>query len=283
MQSLNLHSLMKRGVKHFIPALKDVDENDFDLKRVEDKCPRCGGPDHIWAYRLHGEEKWHTYRGTPQCLECYGYDSFVEQEKISQQQFKEKLMERYWFIPTNLEAAGFKNYEQTNAITTKALNEAIEYTRHFKNSKPEDRFNLLMMGNPGTGKTHLSVAIARNLKESGFLVGFVTTGKLLAMIKETYQQGSERSENSILEDISKFDCLVLDDLGAEGASDSQWAQGRLFDIINSRLGKPTIYTTNFNDLTISQAVGERIASRLYVNTKFIDLYTDDYRKKLRIV
>jgi DNA replication protein DnaC len=275
---------IKHGVKKFIPALQKLDENDFnfDVEMIEEKCPRCGGPDRIWKYRLYNEKKWHIYRSYEQCTNCDALDLLNKEREAHKQQLREELMNRYWFIPDDLEKAGFKNYEQTNDITTKALNEAVDYVRHFKNSKPEERFNLLMMGNPGTGKSHLGVAIARNLRESGFLVGFITTGKLLAMIKATYQPGAERSENSILEDISKFECIVLDDLGAEGASDNQWAQGRLFDIINNRLGKPTIYTTNFNDLTISQAVGERIASRLYVNTKFIDLYTDDYRKRLRV-
>jgi DNA replication protein DnaC len=285
MNRVSFYDMWKRGVKKCIPELKELDDADFsfDVEMVEAQCPRCGGPDHIWRYRLHNESNWRTYRATEQCRECDDSDVVKKFLETREQKIKEELIERYWFIPTDLENAGFKTYQQTNSITTKALNEAVAYVRDFKNSKPEDRFNLLMMGNPGTGKTHLSVAIAKNLRESGFVVGFVTTGKLLAMIKETYQQGAERSENNILKDISKFDLLVLDDLGAEGASDNQWAQGRLFDIINNRLGKPTVYTTNFNDLTISQAVGERIASRLYVNTKFIDLYTDDYRKRLRVV
>lgn len=273
---------LKKTVKHFIPELKD--REDFEIEQIKTSCCRCGGEDVGWRYQFHGESEVHIFQSSSPCIQCQDR-LYLNQVNIDHQHFlKEAVMERFWFIPTDLEDAGFKNYKRTNNVTTKALNLAIEYVRHFKNSIPKERHNLLMMGNPGTGKSHLSVAIARTLKAEGFTVGFITTGKLLALIKETYKKGASRTENDILEDMAKFEALVLDDLGAEAGTKDEfsWSKARLFDIVNARIGKPTIYTTNFDDLGLPTAVGERVASRLYNKTRYIDMFTDDYRKSLRI-
>jgi DNA replication protein DnaC len=140
------------------------------------------------------------------------------------------------------------------------------------------------MGNPGTGKTHLATAIARTLKKQGYLVGHMTKGMLLSKIKATYQKGSSTTEESILNDLKKIELLILDDLGSEARNRDEfdWSKNKLFEIVNLRIGKPTIYTTNFSEQHLPTAIGERVFSRLYNNTKFITLVTDDYRKKFLI-
>ncbi|MEC1723922.1 ATP-binding protein [Schinkia azotoformans] len=288
MQAINFSYLAHKSLRMFIPDLKGLEPEDYESEEIEAICTECGGNTHGgWKYKLQGDNEWREYDSSKDglCLDCSSRKSFEEEMKQNKIRYRESFMNRYWFIPTDLENAGFKTYERRNNITTNAANTCIAYVKEFQKGKPEERHNLLLMGNPGTGKSHLSVAVARTLREVGFLVGFITTGKLLALIKDTYNRDSDRSENDILEDIKKFDLLVLDDLGAEQGNKDEfsWTRKTLFEIINSRLGKPTIYTTNFNDSNIAEAVGERIASRLYVKSKFIDLFTDDYRKKLRVI
>ena len=71
------------------------------------------------------------------------------------------------------------------------------------------------MGNPGTGKTHLCTAVARNLKANGFIVGLLTTGQIRAKIKSTYNKGSSQTEEAIFRDLKKLDILILDDAGSK--------------------------------------------------------------------
>lgn len=274
--------LATKYLNRFIPELKG--REDYEAERIETQCIECGGKDFGWKYRIHGENEWKEWGHGQICSNCEAEKEFLELQKAEKKRAAEMLMSRYWYIPKDLEIAGFKTYERTNNVTKNAANTCVDYVKRFMKDKPENRHNLLFMGNPGTGKSHLSASIARTLKEAGYLVGFITTGKLLALIKNTYHPESEWTENDILEDIKKFDLLVLDDLGAEQGSKDEfsWAKAKLFEIINSRLGKPTIYTTNFDDDSIVKAVGDRIASRLYVKTQFIDLFTDDYRKRLMI-
>ncbi len=107
---------------------------------------------------------------------------------------------------------------------------------------------------------------------------------LLSKIKATYSKGSSKTEEDIFNDLRKFDLLVLDDLGSEAKSKDEfdWSKNKLFEIVNCRIGKPTIYTSNFNEKHLPTAIGERVYSRLQYNTKFIEIVTDDFRKNYRI-
>lgn len=160
----------------------------------------------------------------------------------------------------------------------------MDFVKTFIEMDSVKRYNLLLMGNTGAGKTHLAIAIARTLKEKGFLVGVLTTGTLLSIIKATFQKGASQTEKGIFNDLRKFDLLVLDDIGSEarGKDEFDWSKSKLYEIVNHRVGKPTIYTSNFNEQHLPTAIGERVFSRLYNNTKFIELVTDDYRKKFQI-
>jgi len=272
---------MKRGAKRFIPALKERD--DFEVKIVSVQCSECDQDTTAFHYRFEGENEWIEHKPRRICKQCEIKQHLVLDQEQHTHSVNQALMEMYWYVPDALHEAGFKNYERTNNVTANALNTCIDYVKNFKANK-RSRHNLVLMGSVGTGKSHLSIAVARTLKELGFSVGFLTTGKLLSLIKENYQKGSMRTENDVLEDIKKLDILVLDDLGAEASSRDEfnWSRTKVFEIVNSRIGRPTIYTTNFDDQSIAGALGERIASRLYKQTKFIDMFTDDYRKKQRI-
>lgn len=285
MEQLNLEYLAHKSLKMFVDDLKGLEPEDYESKRTEWICDECSGINYVWKYRIHGETEWKEHESNRYCLKCESDREIIEMIKSNKVQYNNSLMNRYWFITDDLKEVGFKTYVRTNNVTTNAANTCIEYVKQFKKDEPSKRHNLLIMGNPGTGKSHLSVAVARTLRECGFLVGFITTGKLLALIKDTYNKESDCTENDIFEDIKKFDLLVLDDLGAEQGNKDEfsWSKAKLFEIVNSRLGKPTIYTTNFNDSNIAEAVGERVASRIYVKTKFIDMFTDDYRKKLKVI
>ena len=61
-------------------------------------------------------------------------------------------MKEYLLIPKSLKNAGFNDYQETNNITAVAKERAVSFTERFLASKG-DCYNLLIMGNPGTGKT----------------------------------------------------------------------------------------------------------------------------------
>lgn len=285
---LSLDDCFKDLVKKRVPEFADRDDFEVDFKK-DIVCPTCGsvGRNNTGAlfYRVTGTTNWIPVESS-NCSSCRDKEAFGLYQNRSlleqKEQIGSRLIKEYYFVPDELKTAGFKNYENTNDITKRAKKITWEYAKNFVEN-PTERHNLLIMGTPGSGKTHLCAAVARYIKENGFIVGFLTTGKLLSKIKSTYKNGSNKSEDEILQDLKKMDLLVIDDVGSEAiGGNDDWRKSMIFEIIDSRSEKPTIYTSNLTDVDLPVAVGDRVFSRLYKNTKFLDMFIEnyDYRKKL---
>ncbi|MEH7445191.1 ATP-binding protein [Bacillus sp. JJ1122] len=281
---LTLQDCCNDAIKKLRPELSEQQGIQTEFREGL-TCPYCNKPfGGAMFYKVAGSEEWIQANEVIGCRNCRDRQAFYYYQENSLREQKleisKRLMVEYFMLPEDLKNAGFQNYEKTDAVTSKAKLSSIDYVNAYLKG---DLFNLLIMGNPGTGKSHLCVAIARNLQSKGKTIGFITTGKLLNKIKGTYSSNSVKTEEGIMQDISKLDLFILDDVGTESAGGSDdWRKSKLFEIVNSRIGKPTIYTSNLTDKDLPFAVGDRVFSRLYNNTKFIDLFTADYRKKLKI-
>lgn len=281
---LSISDVYKNTVLKFNPDLEGINfETDF---KTGIDCPGCAdGQTGALFYRTDSNSPWVQVGDTLKCSNCRDAEALKTYMETSLREQKKGIAVRmakdYFVLPVGLKDAGFKNYQETNQVTAGAKEKAIMFTRTFLASDQECH-NLLIMGNPGTGKSHLCAAIARTIKEKGYLVGFFTTGQFLTRIKATFRDPSQ-SEEAIFKDIQKLDLLIIDDLGSEAkAKDPDWTLKTIFELVNSRSGKPTIYTSNLTDSDLGNAVGKRVFSRLYDNTEFIDLFTNDYRKTLKI-
>lgn len=137
---------------------------------------------------------------------------------------------------------------------------------------------LLIIGDVGVGKTHIAVSILKELISKGYSGLYYNVIDLLRVIRSSYSNDTNFTENDILEITSNVDMLVLDDLGAENTSG--WVLDRLYSIINKRYeeGKTIIVTTNcktHDDLV--GRVGDRIASRLAEVCIKFEFPEGDYR------
>lgn len=177
----------------------------------------------------------------------------------------------YSLLNRSLQNATLENYKPTNETLAKAKNDIKSYIERFDGTK-----NLLLHGSYGTGKSHLSVAVTKELMQRGKQCLFLSLPKLLTKIKDTYK-GKGISEDELLEVIQDVDLLVLDDLGAEHNTD--WSVSKVFEILDDRAGKSTIYTTNLSSKELKQRFGERNFSRLLDNTEIIVMNGQDYRRK----
>jgi DNA replication protein DnaC len=119
--------------------------------------------------------------------------------------------------------------------------------------------------------------------EKGERCIFISVPKLLSKIRSTYNKRSEYSEDDLLKWLERVECLVLDDVGAEQRKTSDdgesWAVSKLFEIIDSRAGKHTIYTTNLSSGELRRSVGPRNFSRMMQDTIILKLDGEDYRLK----
>lgn len=190
------------------------------------------------------------------------------------------MVDRYSTVNPDLEQASFETFEATTPILRQALNLAKGYADQFDLTRP---MNLLFAGMFGLGKSHLSYSVCKALRERGYVAVFVSVPKLLTIIRGTYRAASDYSEAELLATLSTVEFLVLDDIGAEKSKQSEegdsWATEKLFEIIDGRSGRHTIYTTNLTSDKLPEKVGKRNFSRMMMNTKPFRFEGDDYRIK----
>ncbi len=101
---------------------------------------------------------------------------------------------------------------------------------------------LVLTGQSGSGKTHLAAAIANSVLEAGHPAFFIFVPDLLDHLRSAFAPTSEISFDQLFEQVRNAPFLVLDDLG--GHSGTQWAQEKLYQILNFRHSyrMPTVFT-----------------------------------------
>jgi DNA replication protein DnaC len=188
-------------------------------------------------------------------------------------------------IPRRYSECSLLNYQpaKNNGSQLLAFNYAYRLVREY----PAIDRGLLFMGTVGVGKTHLSVAILRELIEKkGVSCLFYEFGSLLKEIQNSYNSVSQSSELKVLNPIFEVDVLVLDELGA--SKPTEWVRDTMMQIINARYNdkRLTIFTTNYHDRpfnqseeTLADRIGERLRSRLYEMCKSVVIEGGDYRRK----
>jgi DNA replication protein DnaC len=117
---------------------------------------------------------------------------------------------------------------------------------------------LIYQGLNGCGKTHLSAAIANELRESGKEVLFIVVPDLLDHLRASFGPESRVSYDALFEKIKKIPVLVLDDFGEHSAT--SWAQEKLYQLINYRYNArlATVITTCLNLDEIENRVSSRM-------------------------
>ena len=181
-----------------------------------------------------------------------------------------------------------------------SLQMALVKARGFAEQYPMVDKGLLFLGNPGVGKTHLTVAILRQLMtQKGIECLFCSFPDLLEQLQESYDPVAQRSKAEILQPVLDVEVLALDDLGARRISD--WVEDTVTYILNHRYNqkKPTLLTSNLPDGaaetaprspsgkfrvsdTLVDRIGVRIYSRLFEMCEKIPIHAPDFRQEVRV-
>jgi DNA replication protein DnaC len=138
------------------------------------------------------------------------------------------------------------------------LANSLEACRSYAEDPP---FWLLLCGPPGCGKTHLAAAIANRQMELGTEVFFAVVPDLLDHLRATFAPGSDVSYDDLFETVKASPLLIFDDLGTQ--SSTQWAQEKLFQILNHRYtaNLPTVITTNEPVRELDERLRARLEDR----------------------
>ena len=142
--------------------------------------------------------------------------------------------------------------------------------------------NILFLGQPGTGKTHLSVALALKALGQGRTVLFTS---VWSMINVLQQSRADYSYQKKVQTYLKPDLLILDELGYRSMAESTVED--FFEIVSRRYEKGSIVITSnrpvhawdkvFIDKTLTTAVVDRLLHHSHV----IEIKGDSYRFKKR--
>lgn len=204
----------------------------------------------------------------------------MKQKKDAKLNRLRKEFDNHSLINKSLSTASFKTYKPTTHELGEIKGKLMDYVKDFDLNTSS---NILLHGTYGTGKSHLSVAVTKELMQKGYTCLFLSVPKLFTKIKQTYSGNSTFSEADILDSIESVDLFVLDDLGAEytniRSNDDNWSHTKLFEVLDSRSGKPTIYTTNLRSDELRNKMNSRNLSRLMDGTEVIEMTGPDYRMK----
>jgi DNA replication protein DnaC len=163
------------------------------------------------------------------------------------------------------------------------------YVQRFLEHYPQIDVGLLFLGNCGVGKTHLAVALLKNvITEMGDSGLFYDFRDLLREIQGSWNSVSQTSELEVLQPVLEANILVLDELGAN--KPTEWVRDTIAHIINCRYNekKLTIFTSNYLDFaskpgeeTLTDRIGMRLRSRLYEMCTEVEIHGKDFRQEIK--
>lgn len=208
-----------------------------------------------------GRELW---TDCPECdrerVEREDRKIMAEMRQQQQQRMNEQLIGRA-AIPRRFTDRSLQNYNAENEGQRRALNAATRYAETWRENM-EHGTSLIMCGNPGTGKTHLAVGIAKHIMADGGTAMFTRVIDMARTVKECYNRDAVKTERQVIADFARPDLLILDEVGHQHGSDTE--RMILFDVINARYEacRPIILITNLGLSGLREYLDERAQDRL---------------------
>lgn len=221
----------------------------------------------------------------------YEFEDFLQQaleENWSHTQLIYRLLEREKEIKTEnrrkqkIRTAAFSELKYLKDIIREELPKEgqmalpeLETLRFVK-----DRRNVILYGNPGTGKTHISIAIGIKACMEGYSVYFTSVPSLLTRLTECKNDRTLRAFELRFE---RYDLVICDEFGY--VSCNKEGGELLFNLLSLRCGrKSTIITTNLSFDRWGEIIKDKVlvtamVDRLTHKAKLVNMIGESYRLK----
>jgi DNA replication protein DnaC len=202
------------------------------------------------------------------CPDCLAARQIERSEKHAgdlKERQERKLIERMRQagIPPLFEHSTFDNYEALIPESQYCLQVMRQYAAGFAGILAEGpATGAILVGNPGTGKTHLACGLIRSLIENGYSARYASIPALLSELREANRGAHDMSVSAVIRELASVQLLVLDEYGihTQQAVDYQL----LFQLVDARYRNnvPTIMLTNVHLAEVSRELDERFLERI---------------------
>lgn len=129
-------------------------------------------------------------------------------------------------------------------------------------------FGIYLVGNSGTGKTHLMACMVNELTKKLQPCLITNFFEIAKQIKKTFGR-SLYNESDFINKITDIPFLFIDDLGTEivqKQGEDTWLQEKIYDVINKRYNakRPTVFSSNysFGDLISKRGIMQKTVDRI---------------------
>jgi DNA replication protein DnaC len=142
----------------------------------------------------------------------------------------------------------------------------------------EKKENVLMVGNPGTGKTHLATALGFAACTAGKRVRFTTTTALVTLLLEMRES---RSLQRFQKQLDRLDLLILDELGYVPFAKA--GAELLFDVVARAYERSSLIVTtnlpfeNWTEVLGSERLTGAMLDRLTHRVHILEANGESYR------
>ena len=194
------------------------------------------------------------------------YETFLE--KLLEQEYHTRLENRK---RQSIRRASFPHHKRLLELDRAVLpQEAREKLPELETLEfIEQGQNIVLAGNPGTGKTHIAIGLGIKACQQGYKVLFTTVPRLITQIRESR---SEKKLRGLENQFEKYDLVICDEFGY--ISFDKQASELLFTHLSLRAGrKSTIITTNlafnkwqdiFGDAILAAAMVDRLTHKAHL-------------------
>ncbi|PHM45594.1 ATP-binding protein [Xenorhabdus miraniensis] len=175
--------------------------------------------------------------------------------------------------------ATFDTYQPQNPEAERNLKTCQGYVQTWADRKAGGE-GLILCGRQGTGKTHLAVAVCREIATEGGEDVFITTAsRIIRAFRRSWNGEGGMSEYDTLQFYSERDLLVIDEIGVQYGTESE--RNILFEVLNNRYEDllPTILISNLPVTELAQFLGDRTLDRLFQGGTVLAFDWESYRRE----
>lgn len=153
----------------------------------------------------------------------------------------------------------FSNFEEWNDKSKEMKIKGTLYFKNYKDIKNNRRNSILLCGNPGSGKTHIALALANNFLKKNIKVVYMPYRDIITKLKQNMID--EEYYKKILSKYQTCEIVLIDDLFKGKINETDI--NIMFELVNYRYLNhlPMIISTEFTIdrlLSFDEAIGSRI-------------------------